>query len=223
MKCLHLLFSNEVELCHMRCILINEYAADEINRTTSISDLYPHLEIIQKEKKDIGQTASINMILNILRQNTYEFWIHWEESWMLQSAFVRDSMYILQKYPEISQLQIAKGWDDVPHDKHEMVNIVSHEYHILLDTVLGTVVGSKWKHKPWPLFSLQPGIDRVKNVIDIDDFHARHNSVPNGKVNGSEFHFAHRWYLQKYKKGILTPFRSLRDITHISTSHYIKD
>jgi hypothetical protein len=222
LKCLHSLFDKENKLYQMQCVLINEYAPDEIDRTQLIHELYPNIEIIQKEKKDVGQTASVNIILNMLRKSKHEFWIHWEESWVLHSPFVTDALCTLNKYPEVSQLQVSKGWDDVPHDKHEMINIVGNKYHERVNTILGNTAHSvKWKKKPWPLFSLQPGVDRVKHVINIDDFFPFQNSVPNGKVNGAEFNFAHRWYLQNVKKGVLTPFRALRDKAHISTSRYI--
>jgi len=225
MKCLHELFTIErqiLESKQIRCVLINEYAPDNIDRLSNIRLRYPQITCIQKNVLNIGQAKSINMILEMLREETFEFWIHWEESWLVHAPFLTDAMTIFKEHPEISQLQIAKGWDNVPHDVHDKVNVVSHEYHKVIDERLNMKAENVlWKNKPWPLFSLQPGIDRVKNIINIGDFYPHQNSVPHGKVNGSEFNFACRWYEQNVKKGVLTPYRAFRELHHISTNRYI--
>jgi len=225
MTCLRELFTIETQLLDskkIQCVLINEYASDHVDRLSGIRLKYPHMTCIQKNAKETGQAKSINLIFRMLRENTYKFWIHWEESWILHAPFLSDAMHVLNLYPKISQLQIAKGWDNVAHDVHDNVNIISSEYHKIIETRINmNDKNVHWKNKPWPLFSLQPGIDRVQNIVDVGEFHPQHNTVPDGKVNGSEFNFACRWYLQEVQKGVLTPFRAFRDTHHVSTNRYI--
>lgn len=205
-------------------VLVNEYDPN----TPSGVDLswirkeYPLFTIIQKGAEDMGQAYSINKILDILKSSNATYWLHWEESWMLKKPFLLDALHVMQTQPHITQLQISKGWDDVPHTKHDGYFVVSSEYHTLVDRLGNKPVSCKWQGKPWPLFSLQPGIDRIQSVINIGYFLPKHNSVPRGKVNGSEFNFSHRWYLQGVQKGVLTPFRASRDVSHHSTSYFIK-
>ena len=204
--------------------LINEYDPKhpEGIDLSWIKKEYPLFTIIQKGPEDMGQAYSINIIIDILKATDATYWLHWEESWMLQQPFLLDAIHVMETSPNISQLQIAKGWDDVHHEKHNGYFVISQKYHSFVDEKLGTdPIHCKWKGVPWPLFSLQPGIDRIKNIVNIGYFNPNHNSVPRGKVNGSEFNFSHRWYLQGVQKGVLTPFRSFRDAKHHSTSLFI--
>lgn len=218
-------FRNEKDFSRInRFILINEYDPNERNYIDVIKKKFPKLEYIQKDWTQRGQSQSINIILDILKKCPYEkYWLHWEESWKLQFPFINDAMTAFERYPKLSQVQVAAGWDNVPHDKKDGINIVNKKYHKIVLKRLGVKVKScKWQNKPWPLFSLQPGIDKIENVINIGNFIPEHNVVPHGKVNGSEFNFSHRWFLQDVQKGVLTPFRCFRDPGHVSTSKYIR-
>lgn len=225
LKCLDLLFSVETYWEPVtEFVVINEYAGSDAGSDAEkvMREKYPFLKFIQKDEQHRGQAHSINIIIDILKNgNVHEYWLHWEESWMLNRPFMRDAMELMKNESCVTQLQIAKGWDDVPHEANDGYLLVSKAYHDKIDKHLGNVVRCKWKRKPWPLFSLQPGIDRVDKITNIGYFHPEHNSVPRGKVNGSEFHFSHRWYLQGVRKGVLLPFRAFRDPAHVSTSHFI--
>tara|TARA_Y100000389_G_C17470594_1_gene530209 strand:- start:1741 stop:2451 length:711 start_codon:yes stop_codon:yes gene_type:complete len=225
-KCLDALFTIERNWKFVDSfVLINEYDPNNPSGIdlSWIKKEFPLFQIIQKGREEMGQAYSINIIIDILKSSNMTYWLHWEESWMLQQPFLLDALSVMQTCPSISQLQIAKGWDDVPHDTHNGYFVISKEYHSIVDNALGSKpIHFKWKFKPWPLFSLQPGIDRIQNIINIGYFVPNHNTVPRGKVNGSEFNFSHRWYLQHVKKGVLTPFRTLRDVSHYSTSIFIK-
>ena len=233
MKCLDSLFSVETYWEPVtEFVMINEYAEGGAEGGTEggaeggaekmIKERYPFFKFIQKDKQLKGQARSINIIIDLLKSDTvHEYWLHWEESWMLSEPFMRDALGIMKNESCVTQLQIAKGWDDVPHDVKDGYLLVSKDYHNKIDKQLGSVVRCKWKRKPWPLFSLQPGIDRVDEIIGAGYFYPEHNSVPDGKVNGSEFHFSHRWYLQGVRKAVLLPFRAFRDPAHVSTSRFI--
>lgn len=223
-SCLDTLFSVETAWDVVtRFVLINEYDPDEGDHISPFKDAYPCLECIQKPRAKTGQAHSINMIIDILRSSSYTYWLHWEESWIPQGPFIRDALRALDAYPDIAQIQIAKGWDNVPFDVREGVHVVSDMYHARVDADLGSAANAwKWKNKAWPLFSLQPGIDRVEYIVRVGYFDPRHNSVPHGKVNGAEFNFAHRWYLQGVRKGVLTPYRALRHAGHMTTSVFIR-
>ena len=206
-------------------VLVNEYDPNNPSGIdlSWIKNEYPCFQIIQKGAEEMGQAYSINIIIDILKSSDATYWLHWEESWMVQRPFLMDALHVMQTSPDVSQLQIAKGWDDVSHESHDGYFVISKEYHSLVDDALGlNPTHTKWKGKPWPLFSLQPGIDRIENIVNIGYFDPKHNSFPRGKVNGSEFNFSHRWYLQGVRKGVLTPFRAIRDTSHHSTSFFIK-
>lgn len=225
-ECLTALFTIEKDWKFVDTfVLINEYDPKHPQGIdlSWIRTEYPFFTIIQKGPEDMGQAYSINIIIDMLKSSDATYWIHWEESWMVQRPFIIDALHVMNTQQHISQLQIAKGWQDVPHTVHDGYFVVSQDYHSLVDNALGTTPNQhKWKGKPWPLFSLQPGIDRIQHIVHIGYFHPQHNSVPRGKVNGSEFNFSHRWYLQGVKKGVLTPFRALRDVSHHSTSSFIR-
>jgi hypothetical protein len=206
-------------------VIINEYAEGATEGATEganvIKEKYPFMKFIQKGAEHRGQAHSINIIINMLKSGNFEYWLHWEESWMLREPFMKDAVDLMNRESRVTQLQIAKGWDDVPHEVNDGYLLVSKDYHDIVDRRLGTTVSCRWKRKPWPLFSLQPGIDRVDKIIHVGHFHPEHNTVPHGKVNGSEFHFSHRWYLQGVRKGVLLPFRAFRDPKHVSTCRFI--
>ena len=233
-KCLELLFSVETYWEPVtKYVVINEHpgeagaeAAAAAAALDEFKEKYPFVSFIQKDKERRGQAHSINMIIDILKNKNgdgeFDHWLHWEESWMLREPFMRDAVDVMLRDPDVTQLQIAKGWDDVPHEVNDGYLLVSKEYHDKIDRALGKVPNTcRWKRKPWPLFSLQPGIDRVDKITNAGYFFPEHNTVPHGKVNGSEFHFSHRWYLQGVRKGVLLPFRAFRDPTHVSTCRFI--
>ena len=225
-ECLRALFTIERHWAFVDSfVLVNEYDPNNPSGVdiSWIRKEYPLFQIIQKRQEEMGQAYSVNIIIDILKASDATYWLHWEESWMLQQPFLLDALSVMQTCPDISQLQIARGWDDVPHETHDGYFVISKEYHSLVDKTLGSnPIHSIWKRKPWPLFSLQPGIDRIQHIVNIGYFNPNHNSVPKGKVNGSEFNFSHRWYLQGVKKGVLIPFRAIRDVSHNSTSSFIK-
>lgn len=225
-ECLRTLFTVERNWAFVDSFyLVNEYDPNKPDGIdlSWIKKEYPLFKIIQKGPAEMGQAYSINIIIDILKASDATYWLHWEESWMIKQPFLLDALSVMQTCADVSQLQIAKGWHDVPHEQRDGYFVISREYHSIVDEQLGHwPIHCKWKGKPWPLFSLQPGIDRIEKIVNIGYFNPNHNSVSRGKVNGSEFNFSHRWYLQGVKKGVLTPFRAFRDVSHNSTSFFIK-
>lgn len=222
MRCLNTLFSRERAWDRVyRCVLINEYTESEgVKRMLSeIANLYPQLECIQKDASAIGQARSINMILSMLRNDRPKYWVHWEESWETNAAFLQDAFDALDACENIGQVQVAAGWQGLLGDRCGNVAPISDAHVKAVVASLGDVpvTHGRWKGKVWPLYSLQPGIDRVSTVADIGDFHPHHNRNPQGKVDGSEFNFSHRWFCQGCKKVLLLPYRVTRMKHHVST------
>ena len=158
----------------------------------------------------------------MLKSGNFEYWLHWEESWMLREPFMKDAVDLGEQESRVTQLADSEGLGRrPPHEVNDGYLLVSKDYHDIVDRRIGTAVIVGGNEKLWPLFSLQPGIDRVDKIIHVGHFHPEHNTVPHGKVNGSEFHFSHRWYLQGVRKGVLLPFRAFRDPKHVSTCRFI--
>ena len=95
-----------------RFILVNECLHDgEIGYKDIFSGLFPWLDFIQKEPNQRGQVASLNMILDEIV--SYDYWIHWEESWVCRTPFLHQSIQIMET-TSITQLQISTDiWQEM--------------------------------------------------------------------------------------------------------------
>lgn len=155
-------------------VIINEYSDEPINNWKKIiQDKYPFVEFIQKNKKQRGQVYSLNMILNMIK--TYDYWIHLEESWYCIRPFISDCIRIMSD-TDITQLQInmhrvknIASWLDISKDRYACIN---DEYCIIkpppdLITEKEWEKNKGWVQYSWPLYSLQPSINRVKKYAEI--------------------------------------------------------
>ena len=68
-------------------IVINEYTRiDTTNKINFLKEKFPQVNFIQKKKRnEKGQANSLNIIITIVRENNYDYWIQWEESWFPKS------------------------------------------------------------------------------------------------------------------------------------------
>lgn len=226
-KSLKSLFENEGgELNTVyRYVLINEYSEkDETEYLNSIKVKFPKMEIIQKEEQDVGQARSINIILEMLRKDKPTYWLHWEESWETNTQFLEEAINVMNENTNIHQLQIARGWEGYIDKKNERFGTIKKEYVEKVEKSLGRIPVNhgRWRKHPWPMYSLQPGIDRVSFIVDIGDFDSKYNNNPKGKVDGSEFQFAHRWFCRGGTKAVLLPFRVSRQKNHVTTKTLLK-
>ena len=219
-QCLQSLFSKEPALHSVyRQILINEYTPNDISSTIQqLKELYPTIQIILKTADQKGQAKSINMIFDILKEDNPKYWLHWEESWTTMVPFLEDAIHVLEKNKDIKQLQIARGWEGLC-DEGEYYGRINKEYVTRVRNSLGTepIQHGKWKKHPWPMYSLQPGLDVVDFVIKVGAFDQKFNRIPEGKVDGSEFQFSHRWFCLGGVKAVLFPFRVVRQQGHVSS------
>ena len=122
-------------------------------------------------------------------------------------------------------MQSAKVWEDVSVKVDDGLYVISYEHNKRIVRSVGTVPVSHGRRKKhvWPLYSLQPGIDRASTVTGIGNFHAHQNRNPYGKVDGSEFNFSHRWYCQGFRKGLLRPYKVYRMHNHKSTKELLRN
>lgn len=224
------LFENETAWHHVtRYFLVNEYHCDNDARCVEdavkrIQKLYPFLTVIQKDAHSVGQAESINIILKLLKDGGEKYWMHWEESWLTKGPFLERVLGEMQNDPTLGQVQVAKGWMGLHNDSSGGIAKIkdSHVDAVMRSLGNSPVRHARWKHHVWPLYSLQPGIDRSSTVTNIGIMHPRHNANPRGKVDGAEFNFSHRWFCQGYYKAVLVPYVVFRAPNHISTKWLIK-
>ena len=93
-----------------RFIIINEYSKiDTTNKINFLKEKFPQVDFIQKKRNEKGQANSLNIIINILRENNYDYWIQWEESWFPNRNFIKDAIEIMSE-SNIDQLQFTNDW-----------------------------------------------------------------------------------------------------------------
>ena len=102
-----------------RMIVINEYDENTEDSIEELKNMYPEIEFINKSEKDKGQARSINLIIDILREGNYDYWLHWEDSWVLNTPFLDDSIEIMED-DNIDQLQLIDRWHDIQDERKEL-------------------------------------------------------------------------------------------------------
>jgi hypothetical protein len=96
-------------------IIINEFNPDDTTDYSSImKSNYPEVIFIQKTKEQIGQARTLNMILDFIKG--YDYWIHWEETWVAKRAFISEGINILNT-SNVTQLQLTNDWNDLSKDR----------------------------------------------------------------------------------------------------------
>lgn len=182
-----------------RFIVINEYSKiDTTNKINFLKEKFPQVDFIQKKRNKKGQANSLNIIINILRRNKYDYWIQWEESWFPNRNFIKDAIEIMTE-SKIDQLQFTNDWFNVEKERrHEFKNYVE------IDKIPGNYSDENinfWKKDltKWPLYSLRPCINRVSTMLPLRYFNTSKEKWP----VQFEFEYAYKWAQQGLKKGIM--------------------
>ena len=196
-----------------RMIVINEYGENTNDLISDLEEKYPQIEFINKEENDMGQAHSINMVIDILREGNYDYWLHWEDSWIVKEPFLTKSLDIMLDN-RIDQLQLIQKWKDVPDERKKMWTTRSGEKYVEIlkinDSVdyhlkpFGTCSDFKsdwWGENlaNWPLFSLSPGIDKVDKILKVGYF----DNSPDKWPITFEFEWSVKWMCNGARKAIL--------------------
>jgi len=144
-------------------IVINEWDDDYLFYVDFMKKNYPKVKFIQKSQEDNGQARSLNILVrDYLLHSGKKYWIHWEDTWECSRPLLPDLVRIMDKSPQVSQLQVTNDWkkmppkqtipmDDItilipPHSNHEK------DIYEMMETIT---------LENWPLFSLRPSINRL--------------------------------------------------------------
>ena len=200
-------------------VVVNEYSAKpRANWGKLIHQQYPFITFLQKGEHDKGQVKSLNMLLEYI--TPYKYWFHWEEGWVPTRPFLPQAFNIMDN-TEITQLQLTKN----PNDKFDwmtrttepktctnMFCIIHHSKE--LDENLGTEkVTTKEKiFRYWPLYSLQPSLNRV-SFYNFGNYSTK--TFPSPVV--SEYDFGQRWYQHGGVKAVLKDGALIRPVNYVST------
>jgi len=195
-----------------RMIVINEYGENTTESISTLEEMYPKIEFIDKLEKDKGQAQSINMIIDILREGNYDYWLHWEDSWILKEPFLTNALDIMLD-DKVDQLQLIPAWKDVSDKrKQTWVTKSGKKYVEILkieDSIdeqikpFGTCSDFKlnWGENigNWPLFSLSPGIDKVDKIVKTGYFDKSADMWP----ITFEFKWSVKWLCNGARKAVL--------------------
>lgn len=202
-----------------RWVVINEYSpnptADWCRR---VEERYPWMECIQKAAYQKGQARSMNLCLSLIAGS--RFWIHWEEAWEVRATFLDDA-FLAMESSNITQIQLTYNdggvnWLDVPQDR-----IHCGERVCTIDPAPNTVEQMKRSPhdldevmmKAWPLYSLRPSINRVRDYFWLGEF----SEDPELWPIKFEWEYACRWLRRGNKKAVMMDGPVYRSDQHIST------
>jgi len=172
----------------------------------------PDLTFIQKGSDARGQARTLNMILD--RLGSYEFWVHWEESYVCTRPFLRQALDVMET-TELTQLQFTPNWLDVGESRLVRKSTPSGTafVQVLPDSNTGHY-GSNARFG-WPLYSLLPSINRAEFCRRVGHFDENPRMWP----VRFERDFGTRWLRQGATKGVLTPAAAQVQPNHRSTHH----
>ena len=198
-------------------IVINEYdpeAREDYAATVRAAfarPVFPDLTFTQKGPDDRGQARTLNMILD--RIAGYEFWLHWEESWVCTRPFLAEALDVMTS-TDLTQRQITHDWLDVGAGR--LVRKATPDgtsfVQVLPDANTGKSSGSSIRHG-WPLYSLRPGLNRVDFCRQVGRFDENPRMWP----VKFERDFGLRWWRRGATKGVLTPHAAQIQPNHRST------
>lgn len=160
-------------------VVINEWSKNPSHYVEFMKKQYPHVKFIQKTRNDQGQARSLNLLIrDHLLHSSKKYWIHWEDTWVCTHPLYPEIVNLMEKYPQVSQLQVTDDWKDFPHKRDlGLIQIIlpspQHDYTRNVYEMEQVELGS------WPLFSLRPSINRLS-------FFQRH---------GKDFYFLEDPYL----------------------------
>jgi hypothetical protein len=216
----------EDELSLLReIVVINEYDDDrQEDFAPEVRACWPRVEFVQKGAEDRGQARTLNTILD--RLAGYDWWIHWEESWVCTRPFVAGAIDVMRA-TDLTQLQVARGWLDVGADRLRpgrtpdgtpFVRVLPHPHtaDLVRRTPVsgyGDLVARVGMAVGWPLYSLQPGVNRARFCRALGRFD---ESPPLWPIR-FEWEYAKRWLLAGGTKGVSVPPAAERQANHVST------
>lgn len=188
-----------------RCLIVNEY--DESGQDHSdIVRNYPKFEFYQKSEHQRGQAASLNLILDELEASGFEYWLQWEEAWKPKRDFFPEALDIM-KASNLAQLQFSQPWLYLPNCKLEEKDgyfeiTKTHDDY------------PEWQcAEKWPLFSLQPGLNRAASILRCGRF----DTDPDNWPYQFEYMFALEFVKLNLTKGMIKGGAALCVEGHIST------
>jgi hypothetical protein len=205
-------------------LIVNEYSPNpKTNWTDVIKAKYPFVDFVQKGPEDKGQAASMNIILQKIRGYTY--WIHWEETWYCRAPCLDRMFAIIQTAP-ITQVQVTQhkekpNWlDSTTHPRRLEQTPCGVKYYRIYpaegteDALQKSPYDYDVSYLPtWPLYSLLPSINRVKDY-HFGDF----NTDPALWPFKFEWDFGRRWVKAGCTKAVLPDGPVVRDTkNHVSS------
>lgn len=199
-------------------LIINEYGENTNKIILKLKKKYPFFLFINKSIKQKGQAKSLNMIIDILKTRKYKYWLHLEESWLCNGNFIKDAYDVLEN-SNVSQLQLTNDWyDEINNKECFIINKCKKHIEIKITDIFKKRIklyeGKFFGLKPWPLFSLRPGIDRINDILNSGIFNENSKKWP----IQFEFEFALQWIIKNdITKAILIKPKFLRQHNHVST------
>jgi hypothetical protein len=203
-------------------LIVNEYSeTPREDWTKKMATTFPYMTFIQKTKEQKGQAASLNIILD--RIKPYDYWIQWEDSWFPDRPFLARG-YNIMNTTTISQLQITRdngsvSWTNKDSnlskttDGTEFIRIdPSPQLNKFLGRDTKDYTNDWIGQGGWPLFSLQPSINRVSDIYTLPYF----SNDPVLWPVKFEWDFARHWILNGNTKAVLPDGPVLRK-DHVST------
>jgi hypothetical protein len=172
--------------------------------------------IDKKSKNDCGQSGSLNVAIDMLRKNKkkYEFWLHWEESWICTKPFLKvcdeamslgvDQLHLTVE--DFSDKYYYSYKAKLPDNKRYITFRRKYNYDHYKDCKRSGKElhnGSKKikqnknckedsSDNPWPLYTLQPAMDRVSKILNVGYF----NQDPKFWPVHFELEFGYNWVMQ---------------------------
>lgn len=188
-----------------KCLIVNEYD-ENMNDHSDIVSRYPKFDFIQKDEHQHGQARSLNLILDELQRGGYDYWLQWEEGWMPKRNFFPDALNIMKR-SGLDQLQFSEAWKYLPNREMHLKD----GYYLITKTHTDY---PEWQcAEKWPLFSLQPGINRASTVLQCGRF----NTDPENWPYQFEYLFALEFVKLNLTKGSIEGGAAIRAEGHLST------
>jgi len=194
-------------------LVINEYDAarrEDYEDAVRSAIALPNLQFIQKGPDARGQARTLNMILD--RLAGYEFWVHWEESWVCTRPFLKQALDVMES-TALTQLQITNDWLDVGEARLTRTTTPSGTTYVRVAPDSNTGRTGPDVRFGWPLYSLRPSINRAEFCWRVGRFDENPHMWP----VRFERDFGTRWFRQGATKGVLVPAAAQVQPNHRST------
>ena len=204
--------------------IVNEYsAAPRADWSALMAERYPQMTFVQKTVDQKGQTHSLNLILEAVQP--YDYWIQWEDSWFPERPFLARALDVMSS-SQISQLQITHArrnvtWLEIAEERKTKRTTWNGTDYIEIKPPpeIAEFLGrdakdytDEWIKKGWPLFSLQPSLNRVSHIRRLDKF----NTDPGLWPVKFEWDYARHWLIAGCTKAVLPDGPVIRP-GHVST------